>query len=666
MIRTTSVIACALLLAGAPVLAGAATYYVDDLDTNCSPAAPGAGTLADPWKNLMYATKRLACGDTLKMRRGTYRSDAQGYANGACSVVNGEYSVAFFNQRCAASNPITVEPYNGELVILDATSSQIDDASPASHWTRCESASQCGSCSGLALKDYTRTFYSEAYNFGSANTEQLWVDPQCNDADDASCTDPANTGTRLRWIGTNYPGCANLNNLDGACDNSWSSQACGTFDTGAIQNSIVARLPDGVSNPDPDTHRMKVSCQGGTCATYPLRFSGATYINFNGGGTTYVKYGYNGINVDSGANNDVISGVRIHAAGGRDYGQCIRTGSANNITLRNSVCSEAGAEGVAFYGGGHGSCQQISGNVVEGTTIYNTGFASATNKIGSVLDDGVIIKSCNNCVVRGNTIYNNGRNGVEVASNWNGGSFCDADNTLIENNVIHHSCNSTHQYAGSDCGGIHLVRPGSNSGSIDGAIIRNNVFYDILGLKDGVSPHAVKADAGIGPTQIVNNSFRNIAQECIDTNEDSVSAGTFVVKNNVMYKCNSESVPGAGYVRMNAVGDWNHAKNLFWDDTNAVVVRLNNGTAYSRDSVVGSWESSAIIGNPLFTSPTDLRLAATSPAIDKGDNLAGLGFSTDFEGDARPQGGVWDLGADELSDTGVPRPPALLSVDPLP
>jgi parallel beta-helix repeat protein len=667
MIHPIKLIACVLMLVGAPAVAGAATYYVDDLDTNCAPAAPGTGTLADPWKNLMYATKRLACGDTLKMRRGTYRSEAQGYSNGACSVVNGEYAVAYFAQRCTASNPITVEPYNGELVILDATSAQIDDASPSSHWTRCESANQCGSCTGLSLKDYTRTFYSEPYNFSSANTEQLWVDPQCNDADDSSCTDPANTGTRLRWIGTNYPGCANLNNLDGACDTAWSSPACGTFDTGAISNSIVVRLPDTMSNPDPDTHRMKVSCQGGTCATAPLRFSGATNINFNGGGTTYIKYGYNGITADSSAQDAVISGVRIHAAGGRDYGQCIRTGSANNITLRNSVCSESGAEGIGFYGGGHGSCRQISGNVVEGTTIYNTGFASATNRIGSVLDDGIIIKSCNNCVARGNTIYNNGRNGIEVTSNWNGSTLCDSDGTLIENNVIHHSCNSIHAYMNSDCGGVHLVRPGGTSGSIDNSTVRNNVFYDILGLKTDVSPHGVKVDSGIGQTAIVSNSFRNIAQECIDTNEDnSQPAGNFIVKDNAMYKCNSENVGGQGYVHMNAASDWVHAKNLYWDDANVAIVRINNGTAYFRDSLVAQWEPSAIVANPLFTSATDLRLAATSPGIDKGENLSTLGFGTDFEGDARPQGAGWDVGADELSDGGVPRPPALLSVDPLP
>src|SRR5688572_6545770 len=114
MIHLIAFIACAFILAGAPSPSMAATYYVDDLDVNCAPASPGAGTLADPWKNLAYAGRRLACGDTLKVRKGTYRIDAQGFSDGACSTNNGEYSVLFFTQRCTASSPITVEPYNNE------------------------------------------------------------------------------------------------------------------------------------------------------------------------------------------------------------------------------------------------------------------------------------------------------------------------------------------------------------------------------------------------------------------------------------------------------------------------------------------------------------------------------------------------------------------------
>lgn len=43
----------------------------------------------------------------------------------------------------------------------------------------------------------------------------------------------------------------------------------------------------------------------------------------------------------------------------------------------------------------------------------------------------------------------------------------------------------------------------------------------------------------------------------------------------------------------------------------------------------------------------DLRILESSPAKDKGVNLSALGYNTDFEGNPRPQGQGWDIGAYE-------------------
>ncbi len=672
MSRATSLIAFTLsILVAFQSGALATTYYVDDLDVNCNPSSPGAGTLADPWKNMYYATTRLQCGDTLKVRGGTYQITADGYSNSQCSTGNGEYAVMHFTQNCTSSNKITVEVYNNETVILDGTSSKINLPAPTSHWTRCESATQCGSCvsTSTTIADYQNLYYSKPFNFSGAKTPQMWIDPSCNDADSPTCTSPENTGTRLRWI---YAGdgktCGQyINALSGACNNSWSSPACGSFDTYAISNSIVARLQDGS---DPDSHVVKISCQAGTCAAHVMEFTNAHYIDIKGGGNLYVKYGYYGAHFRSGASDIIIDGVKFHGMGGRDYGQCVRTGHGSNVTIRNSVCAEVAAEGIGFYGGGHGSCVQISGNKIENSLIYDTGFASSTGVgVGQSLDDGVIIKSCNNCVARGNTIYDNGRNGVEVTSNWNGSGLCDSDNVIIENNKISRSCNSMSPYASDDCGGVHLVRPGDGnpSGSIDGTIIRNNFIYDIVGLNPAFSPHGIKADYGITNTKILNNSLRNIAQECIDTNETAPAVGNYVVKNNAMYKCNSESVGGAAYVRINAASDWTHSNNTYWSDTNGAAVRIGSSTPYTRDTISG-WESTAIAANPGFISASDLHLAlSTSPMINKGADLTSLGFSTDIDGGNRPVG-PWDIGADEFGAPGggggTPNSPGNLRIVP--
>jgi hypothetical protein len=53
--------------------------------------------------------------------------------------------------------------------------------------------------------------------------------------------------------------------------------------------------------------------------------------------------------------------------------------------------------------------------------------------------------------------------------------------------------------------------------------------------------------------------------------------------------------------------------------------------------------------NPLLVSTTkpDLHLQSTSPVIDRGQNLAVSG-TLDIDGQPRIQGGIIDLGADEV------------------
>jgi Domain of unknown function (DUF5123) len=59
--------------------------------------------------------------------------------------------------------------------------------------------------------------------------------------------------------------------------------------------------------------------------------------------------------------------------------------------------------------------------------------------------------------------------------------------------------------------------------------------------------------------------------------------------------------------------------------------------------------------NPLFTDPEsfDFHLKPGSPAIDAGADLTGRGVKTDFDGDARPAGKGFDIGADEFKTTGA-------------
>ena len=74
----------------------------------------------------------------------------------------------------------------------------------------------------------------------------------------------------------------------------------------------------------------------------------------------------------------------------------------------------------------------------------------------------------------------------------------------------------------------------------------------------------------------------------------------------------------------------------------------------------GEWESALRAGgnlsvDPSFTSATDLHLQDGSALIDAGVNplpFAGQladAFWLDIDGDPRPTGGSWDIGADEVA-----------------
>jgi hypothetical protein len=60
-------------------------------------------------------------------------------------------------------------------------------------------------------------------------------------------------------------------------------------------------------------------------------------------------------------------------------------------------------------------------------------------------------------------------------------------------------------------------------------------------------------------------------------------------------------------------------------------------------------DPSSIFADPNFMSLTmpDLHLQSVSPAINAGQNLTNLG-TTDYDGNARIQGGIVDIGAFEV------------------
>jgi hypothetical protein len=78
------------------------------------------------------------------------------------------------------------------------------------------------------------------------------------------------------------------------------------------------------------------------------------------------------------------------------------------------------------------------------------------------------------------------------------------------------------------------------------------------------------------------------------------------------------------------------------------VKQLNTIGDNTADYASGVAHSNDLSGDPAFMDPAawDYHIGSDSAAIDQG---MGAGVTTDFEGDTRPQGAGYDVGADEYT-----------------
>ncbi len=637
-------------------------FYVAPVSHACNPSSPGTGTRTDPYKNVYYALTQgqIACGDTVQLRGGTYRIKANGYAPdstaqdgyNACDEdqvhtggYDGTHTVLPLFKQCTASNPLIIENYPGEDVILEGADADLDTGNV---WTPCESSSQCGPATGMALTEYTRTYYTTAFNASVSRNPQFWVDPT-----------PSTSGMRLGWW-ANGPN-KNYSNVTTDHDQLGDGKFFALSVGGGTL--IVVRLPDGS---DPDTHQMKMTCQAGDCAYGVITANGASYITVQknpAGGTFRVKYGYHTLYVTGNAQHITFDGLEVMGGGGSDYGGCLRTLSGSYITFKNGLCHETMGEGIAHYGGGPGASANLPGvqldhNTVENSLIYDNGrgWIDGGGK-GTNLGMGIILKNCSDCAAIGNTVHDTYRDGISATTSTDGcGGVCSSNNVRLERNIVFNTCHAADQLAayppvqkgaGSSCGGISVSEQGT--GVVDGALISNNIVRGDYAnpAVDTPSP-GIYLDDPMPNVQVVNNSIRNVGGACIDVRYDTLLV---TIENNAMDRCSQAANGWCNGFRCDLMTQAPLAHllshNTYWAaNSSDTVVNNVSGALYTR-STVTTLEPTAVQADPTFVSPTDLHLQPTSPLIDRGMDL-GVLFSNDIDGNPRPQGSAWDIGADEV------------------
>ena len=199
---------------------------------------------------------------------------------------------------------------------------------------------------------------------------------------------------------------------------------------------------------------------------------------------------------------------------------------------------------------------------------------------------------------------------------------------VVHDNVIH----------GTVCDGLNFASVDPSQGAV---IAYNNVIYDV-----GQGP-----DPSDGSSNYACIYVANI------TNQGSPGSGNVQLYNNTLYNCGSRSTGSSGAIAL-ASGP----VGIQMDDN--LIVALTNEGYFSSDTgsspkIIGSNNllygggtlpsvlTASVLGDPMFVATTshDFHLTSTSPAVDHGKTTSA---TTDSDGNLRPQGSAFDIGAYEL------------------
>ncbi len=244
----------------------------------------------------------------------------------------------------------------------------------------------------------------------------------------------------------------------------------------------------------------------------------------------------------------------------------------------------------------------------------------------------ISISGANEVVVRNNHIYRNERGeGIDfkdgtdngqiygnIVENTNSCSiYLDArgvvSNIDIHDNIVHVPTHSAFSLATEEIYPDTNRNPGSEIRNVN---IYNNIVYDSL---YGVRIGCYGASGGIiDGVNVINNVFYKTAND-VGSADSKVSVSNVVFRNNIFNKSEMYLQKGVG-------ATFDH--NMF-------------------DMVcIGS---DCVLGDPQFVNPAshDFHLKGISTAIDRGSSIGAP--SVDFNGNARPQGAGYDIGAYEYT-----------------
>ncbi|MGB7621819.1 MAG: fibronectin type III domain-containing protein [Terriglobia bacterium] len=297
------------------------------------------------------------------------------------------------------------------------------------------------------------------------------------------------------------------------------------------------------------------------------------------------------------------------------------------LSIRNNTCHASAAEGIFL--------SDVSGGLIEGNTISNAGRGS--NPVGHGIS--LVEAGSDNTTLRSNVITASSGDGVNASGNASAGGDGLIRGLLLEDNTI----------SGGSLNGVGLD-------GVQDAVVQNNLVY-------GNGRSAVRGYQSIGAQgphnlTVVNNTLLTSAsgEFAIRLTED---LGGHTLFNNILLSDNA-SGGSVAVSNRSMVSSTNGVVDRFSLDGGATVITL------------AEWQTAGYDGGSFVTTGADLfvnaagndyHLKAASPAIDVGrGSFAGVTAPvTDLEGNTRPRGYGYDVGALESSFQAADTTPPVIS-----